>query len=551
MLLWLLILSLYGAMVPIFGKALPETLKARALAIQGFLSFGFIAFVIFASNPFWRLAPMPPDGMGLNPVLQDPGLAIHPPLLYFGYVGFSLSFSFACAALIEGRIDMDWARWLRPWVLLAWSFLTLGITIGSLWAYYELGWGGWWVWDPVENVSFMPWLAGTALLHSIMVMGTRHRLPSWTVLLSILTFSLCLLGTFAVRSGFMTSIHSFAVDKTRGLFILSILAVYTGMALALYGFRAPTLRARDQFQTISRTGALILNNLLLMICTATVFLGTFYPVFIEALTTDKLTIGPPYFNIVFVPITILLIFAMAIGPLLKWDRGTFPDVWKILTRIGPVFIAVLILCFISGFSILAAASMAICTYLVAGVAVTVWRKRKILKQQSAAFYGFVTGHLGVAIVGMAITALTVWGSSDFARLKIGETVETGGYEFTLTGVTAGQRANYEYLRSGFEVKKDNQLVTPLNSEIRYYPVRQTYTTEAGFRLAAGDTIFASITADGDQDKGWVVRVYKQPFVVWIWIGGILIALAGFISLFDRRLRISGTASDNPDEAQSS
>ncbi len=535
MLLWVLILAIYGAMVPIFGKSLPASLKARAIGIQGLLGVGFLGFLLFTSNPFWRLSPSPADGAGLNPLLQDPGLALHPPFLYLGYVGFSLSFSFACAALIEGKVDAIWARWLRPWVLLAWSFLTIGITLGSLWAYYELGWGGWWMWDPVENVSFMPWLAGTALLHSILVLGTRHALPSWTVLLAIATFSLSLIGTFVVRSGVLISVHTFAVDPQRGIYILSLLALYTGAALSLYAWRSRILQTHNSFEPASKSGALVLNNLLLIIATSTVFLGTFYPLLIEAISDNKLTVGAPYFDKTFTPIMIILILVMGVGPLLKWNNETSTKAMKIFSKLFGFFVVAFLLTIALGGSVGGGIGIGLALYLLAGVCFVIIKRRHKLRQQSAAFYGFIAGHLGMAVLTLAITAMTVWGGDNAARLKIGDSLTIGQHSFTLTDMENGRQNNYEYLRGTFKVEKSGRELKSLSAEQRYYPVRDMVTTEAGFNLGLIDTVFAALS-EGDRDKGWVVRVYYQPLVVWIWIGGFLIALGGFISLADRRLR---------------
>ena len=541
MLLWMLMLALFGALVPIFGKNLPMTLKARAIGVQGLLGIGFLAFILFTSNPFERLNPVPLDGLGLNPLLQDPGLALHPPFLYLGYVGFSMAFSFSVAALIEGRVDAIWARWLRPWVLLAWSFLTIGITIGSFWAYYELGWGGWWMWDPVENVSFMPWLAGTALLHSVLVLGTRHIMASWTVLLGITAFSLSLIGTFVVRSGVLVSVHSFAVDPARGVFILALLVIATGSALTLYALRANTLRSDAGFKPLSREGGLLLNNILLVIATATVFLGTFYPLFIDAISREKISVGAPYFDLTFGPIMCGLIAVMAFAPLLKWRDGK----WNTLKR---PFIIALILAFIIsiltlwiGKSVLGGLSLSLAAILALGTIISVGRKSgwsmARLLRQPAATYGFVLGHLGVAIFTVGVTIMSVWADDEVARLKIGETATLGKYEFTLRDIENGQQENYQFQRGVFDVKADAKPMTKLASERRYYPVREMFTTEAGLDLSPTSTVFASLS-EGDAKNGWVVRVYYHPYVVWIWIGALIMALAGFVSLFDRRLRFT-------------
>lgn len=541
MMLWVLILGLYGAMVPLFGKHLPRPLKARAIAVQGLLSAGFLSFTILTSNPFERLIPAVYEGAGLNPVLQDPAAAFHPPFLYLGYVGFSLSFSFACAALIGGKVDAIWARWLRPWVLLSWSFLTVGITLGSFWAYYELGWGGWWMWDPVENVSFMPWLAGAALVHSILVLGTRGSLPSWTVLLAITTFSLSLIGTFVVRSGLLTSVHAFAVDPERGLFLLALLAIYTGLALGLYAWRASSLQAKDRFEPLSRSGALVLNNLLLIVTTITIFIGTFYPVIIKGVFDDDLSIGRPYYAITFVPIMLLLILIMGVGPFLKWERDTASRLKSIIVKLAPVLVIGCLLFFILGYSALSALGLATGFYLLIGTLAVVWSKRKILKKQTAAFFGFILGHTGLAVMTLAITLYTGGQKDELKRLDIGESIELGSYEYRLTNFGQGSRDNYVFTAAEITVLKDGKRVAPLISEARNYRSRETesgvegnWTTEAGFRLGVKDTIFATLS-EWDEN-GVIIKAYYHPFVIWIWLGALLIALGGFVSLADRRLR---------------
>ncbi|WP_017930627.1 heme lyase CcmF/NrfE family subunit [Robiginitomaculum antarcticum] len=543
-LLWVLILALYGALAATFGKALPAPLKARALAIQGGLGATFIGFTLFTSNPFERLFPAAMDGTGLNPVLQDPGLAIHPPLLYMGYVGFSLAFSFAIAALIEGKVDAIWARWLRPWVLLAWSFLTAGITIGSFWAYYELGWGGWWMWDPVENVSFIPWLLGTALLHSIMVLGTRHAMSSWTVLLAISTFSLCLIGTFIVRSGILVSVHSFAVDPTRGVVILIILAVVTGAALTLYAIRSSTLTGSVTIATVSRGGALILNNILLIVAAFIVLLGTFYPLFIDMFTGEKITVAEPFFNRLYTPVMLLLIVFMSFGPLLKWRADS-------LSRIKGKLIAGAIVAVLSGLALYAfgrsagavlgyslAALLAYGTF-TAFLSKTPAGPNRLrrLTRLPAATYGFLLAHLGMAVVTAGITAMSTGSAENIARLKPGQAISTAGYEFTLTDLGVGEGENYQFMRAVISVTHKGRTLPDLLPERRYYDQPPMFTTEAGFRLRLKDTVFVAI-GEGDPQKGYIVRAYYQPFVSLIWIGALIMALAGFISIGDKRMQIN-------------
>ena len=537
-LLWTLMLGLYGAMVPVFGKALPASLKARALAVQGLLTFGFLAFILFTSNPFERLNPVPLDGQGLNPLLQDPGLAIHPPLLYMGYVGFSVPFSFSVAALLEGRVDAQWARWLRPWVLTAWSFLTLGITMGSIWAYYELGWGGWWMWDPVENVSFMPWLAGTALLHSILVLGTRHQLATWTVLLGISAFSLSLIGTFVVRSGVLVSVHAFAVDPARGVFILALLMAATGGALTLYALRAKTLEGAKGYALISRQGGLVLNNLLLMTATATVFLGTFYPLFMDALTGEKITVAKPYFDLAFAPIMMLLIVFMGAAPLLKWSGDSLSSLKGFACKAALPILLIIIATAIWGKSVLGGLGFALAFYLAAGT-IAAFAKRSQGFQRwrglPAGTYGFVLAHFGMAVFTAGVTAMSIWASDDIGRLKTGQSLTLGAYEFTLQSAAPSARENYQYLGAKIAITHKGKDLTTLQSEQRFYPVRNMVTTEAGFRFNPAVTVFAAI-GEGDPQKGYIVRANIHPFVTWIWFGALLMALAGFVSLCDKRLR---------------
>lgn len=540
MLLWVVILGVFGAMVPLFGRSLPLSLKARALAVQGLLGAGFIGFLLFTSNPFLRLDPVPLDGMGLNPLLQDPGLAIHPPLLYVGYVGFSLAFSFAVAALIEGRVDAVWARWLRPWVLLAWSFLTLGITVGSIWAYYELGWGGWWVWDPVENVSFMPWLAGTALLHSILTLQQRHSFANWTVLLAISTFSLSMIGTFVVRSGVLVSVHAFAVDPARGVVILTLLLIYTGAALGLYAVRAGTLQRRSGLKLISREGGLVINNLMLVIATATVFLGTFYPLFVEATTGEKISVGPPYFDAVFAPMMVALIAVMAVAPMLKWRQDALGQYRPVFIKAGLFALAVISLTFLFGKSVLGALSYGFAAWLIAGTLATIHRRTgghwTRLRAQPAGTWGFIIAHLGVAVFTVGVTAMSIGAKDDVARLEIGETMTVAGYDFTLESMYSGQRDNFQYLAGTVSVDQDGAQIVDLRTERRYYPVREMFTSEAGFRLSPGAMLFAAI-GEGGTDGGVIIRAYYQPGILWIWIGALMMALAGFISMADQRLRL--------------
>lgn len=546
-LMWVLLLALFGAAIPICGRSLPLSLRSRAIAVQGWLSAGFLGFVIFTSNPFERLFPVPADGQGMNPLLQDPGLAIHPPLLYIGYVGFSVAFSFAVAALLEGRVDAVWARWLRPWVIFSWSFLTLGITIGSVWAYYELGWGGWWMWDPVENVSFLPWLAGTALLHSILTLQQRHSFAHWTVLLAISTFSLAMIGTFVVRSGILVSVHAFAVDPARGVVILALLLFFTGAALALYAFRSGKIIKRTQLNSVSRESGLVINNLFLTAATATVFLGTFYPLLVDAMTGEKISVGAPYFDMVFAPMMIALLAVMAVAPMLKWRQDSLSRFKKPLIRAGVFVIFALVLSYWFGRSVLGAIAIGFAAWLIAGTLITLYRRTDgkwvRLRAQPAGTWGFVISHISVAIFTIGVTAMSIGAQEEIGRLKPGESISVAGYTFTLGDLGQGRRDNYEYTGGDVFITKADKAVTTLQTEQRFYPIRGMITSEAGFRFSLGATLSAVVGDGGtttDLSNGIIVRAYYQPGVVWIWIGAIMMAFAGFISMADQRLRIPNT-----------
>jgi cytochrome c-type biogenesis protein CcmF len=554
MLLWVLILAVFGAALALSGKTLPPPLKANAIAVQGLISLAFLAFIVFTSNPFERLDPAPLDGNGINPILQDPGLAIHPPFLYLGYVGFSMAFSFSVAALIEGKVDAAWARWVRPWVLAAWCFLTIGVTLGSAWAYYTLGWGGWWFWDPVENASFMPWLAGTALLHSALVVERRGALVSWTILLGILTFSLSLVGTFLVRSGVLTSVHAFAQDPARGVFVLGILVIASGGALVLYTVRMPSLKYGAPFAPVSREGSLTLNNMLLMVATATVFLGTFYPLIVDLVTQDKISVGPPYYTATFVPIMVPLLIIMAVGPMLKWKRS---DLAEALGRLRPVALlaaglAVVVLALTFGKGLIAAFGMGLALWLVAGsVGVLAHRLRlgraswetilNLARTTPRAFYGLVIAHAGMGITVAGITGMTSWATETIESLRPGAGFTHAGYDvrFVSAGVVPGP--NYEAQQAVFDVTVKGRPLTRLVSERRFYPVRDQTTTSAGIRTNLVSNIYVTL-GDPDGKGGWVVRFYYHPFVPWIWLGAFTMALGGFVSLADRRLRVGAPVS---------
>jgi cytochrome c-type biogenesis protein CcmF len=549
MLLWVLILALFGGAVAIFGGNLPAPLKARALAVQGMLGTGFLAFILFTSNPFTRLDPAVPDGQELNPLLQDLGLAVHPPFLYLGYVGFSMVFSFSVAALIEGKVDASWARWVRPWVLAAWCFLTIGITLGSYWAYYELGWGGWWFWDPVENASFMPWLTGTALLHSALVVERRQTLVNWTILLGILTFSLSLIGTFLVRSGVLTSVHSFALDPARGVFVLGLIALTSGGALTLYAWRAPSLKRGAPFAPVSRESSLVLNNVLLLSAGAAVFIGTFWPLVVEATSSDKISVGPPFYNLTFVPMMIPLLIVMVVGPMLKWKRDMIRDGLGKLMRpaiiAGIGLAAILIATF--GAHALAAFGMGLAIWIIAGsLAILAHRMRigqvpfatslHLARITPRSVYGLVLAHAGIGIAVAGITAMSAWQQEELRALPVGGALDVGGYRIALKSVEMAAGPNFQAERAVFDVSSDGSPVTTLSSERRFYPVRRSQTTEAGIYTNLISNVYLAIGEKNDRNE-WTVRAYYHPLAPWIWFGPLVMALGGFLSLSDRRFRI--------------
>jgi cytochrome c-type biogenesis protein CcmF len=549
MLLWVLILALFSALIAGFGTVLPASLQARVLAVQGWIGSAFLAFILLTSNPFARLAPAPLEGRDLNPVLQDIGLAIHPPLLYLGYVGFSVAFSFAVAALMEGRTDAAWARWVRPWTLLAWMFLTVGIAMGSYWAYYELGWGGWWFWDPVENASFMPWLAGTALLHSAVVMEKRGALKVWTVLLAILTFSLSLLGTFLVRSGVLTSVHSFANDPTRGIFILAILTLFIGGSLALFAWRAPELKQGGLFAPISREGALVFNNLFLVAATATVLVGTLYPLALEAVTGDKISVGAPFFNLTFVPLMIPLLLAVPFGPMLAWKRG---DLYGAAQRLGVAMAAalaalVLTLVVAGAKGVLAPFGLALGAWLICGSVVELAERTRLFRIPLAASlarlaglprasFGTLLAHAGVGVSVIGIVATTAYQTEKVAALAPGETVEVAGYTLLFQGISPGTGPNYRQETALFAASRAGGAPVALTPSKRFYPARETATTEAAIRTIGLSQLYVSLGDETESGKVAVRASYK-PLVTLIWLGAIVMALGGGLSLSDRRLRV--------------
>jgi cytochrome c-type biogenesis protein CcmF len=549
MLLWVLILALFGMAVALFGTNLPSTLSARVLAVQAMIGVGFLAFVIFTSNPFIRLDPAPPNGNGLNPLLQDPGLASHPPFLYLGYVGFSMAFSFAVAALIEGKVDPAWARWVRPWTLAAWCFLTMGIMLGSLWAYYELGWGGWWFWDPVENASLMPWLAGTALVHSAIVVEKRDALKRWTILLAIMTFSLSLVGTFLVRSGVITSVHAFATDPTRGVFILGLLIATTGGALALYALRAPALKLGNLFAPVSRETSLILNNVFLVSITGVVFVGTFYPLFVSTTSDDRISVGPPFYNLFFVPVMIVLMIAMGVGPFLSWKRGNLREaLFKLrAAMMAAIGVGVAVLWLSWGQGSFAVAGLMAAAWLLASSLIALAQRLEFGKASLAAalqrasglpraFYGMLLAHAGIAVVAIGIAGVSGWQTETVTQLTPGQAAGVGAYQVRLISVGKADGANYEAIAGTFEVSLGGTPIGKMIAERRYYPFPGSDTTEAAIRVRPLDILYVTL---GEQapNGAWTVRFYHHPLVVWIWGGCVVMVLGGVLSLSDRRLRV--------------
>jgi cytochrome c-type biogenesis protein CcmF len=548
MLLWVLILTLFGAMAAWFGGNLPPTLKARVLAVQSAVSVAFFAFILFTSNPFLRMDVPPFDGRDLNPLLQDPGLAFHPPFLYLGYVGLSMAFSFAGAALIEGRVDAAWGRWVRPWTLAAWIFLTIGIGLGSWWAYYELGWGGFWFWDPVENASFMPWLIAAALLHSAIVVEKRESLKSWTILLAIMAFGFSLIGTFIVRSGVITSVHAFANDPERGVFILAILAVFMGGALMLFTARATAMEAKGVFGLISRESGLVFNNILLAVSCFVVFIGTIWPLLAEMAFDRKLSVGAPFFNMAFSPFMLVLGIALPIGAMMPWKRASIRRTLKpLLPALGLAFaLAGLAWAMQSGRSLFGPIGVFLGAWLVAGAAVDLWsrtgrsgRFARLLRLPRAD-WGKAVAHGGLGVTMLGVAGLMAWEQEDIRVVELNEPFEVAGYTLRLTEVNRVQGPNYFSTMATMELSKDGRAIGTLHPEKRQYPVARMPTTEAAIDGGFLRDIYAVI-GDPQEGGGWAVRVYYKPLANWIWGGSILMALGGALSLSDRRYRVAAGA----------
>ncbi len=558
-LLWSLMLALWTAAVTVFSRHLPEVVLARVLGVMGLVSSGFLLFTILTSNPFTRLIPAAEDGRDLNPLLQDPGMVIHPPVLYMGYVGFSVAFAFAIAALLGGKLDATWARWSRPWTLLAWCFLTCGIALGSWWAYYELGWGGWWFWDPVENASFMPWLVGTALLHSLSVTEKRGGFRSWTVLLAISAFSLSLLGTFLVRSGVLTSVHAFATDPRRGVFILAFLVVVIGGSLALFAWRAPRVGLGGAFEPVSRESMLLTNNVFLIVAAGSVLLGTLYPLFLDALNLGKISVGPPYFETVFVPLMTPALFLMGVGPLTRWKEASVADLARRLRWALAVSVttAMLVPLAVSGWDLAQWRPM-----LSFGLALAFWiffaglvnlRERMAalpgrwtdkLASQPSGYYGMLVAHWGVAVFIIGVTLVKGYEVERDLRMAVGDTVSVAGYTFRFEGAQNVKGPNYRAARGTVRVMRGDREVAVLKPEKRAYNVSNTPMTEADISSGLFGDLYVSL-GEPVEDGAWSVRIYHKPFVTWIWGGCAIMALGGLLALADRRYRIATRREERP------
>ena len=558
LLLWTWILAAWTFAVTLFSGQLPQATLARVLGVLGLVSLGFLLFMLLTSNPFTRLLPAAADGRDLNPLLQDFGMIIHPPLLYMGYVGFSVAFAFAIAALIGGQLDAAWARWSRPWTLVAWSFLTLGIFMGSYWAYYELGWGGWWFWDAVENASFMPWLAGTALIHSLAVTEKRGSFKNWTVMLAILTFALSLLGTFLVRSGVLTSVHAFATDPARGAFILAFLAVVIGGALLLYAWRAPSIRGGGRFEMFSRESMLLLNNVVLLATTGTVLLGTLYPLFLDALGLGKISVGPPYFEAVFVPLMVPVLLLMGVGPFVRWKESSWAELGRRLRLAALAALGVA-----AGLGLLLAASpmvmlglagaawilLATASHLAQRLrhaptgATLAWR----LAREPRSYWGMLAAHAGIGIFVIGVTLVKGYDAASDVSMRVGDTASVGGYDFVLRAVQDVRGPNYVAARGSFAVSRDGQPIALLAPEKRLYTVSQMPMTEAAIDRGFTRDLYVSLGEATGGDR-WLVRIQHKPFVAWIWAGCLVIAAGGLLAASDRRYRLARRARASASQA---
>jgi cytochrome c-type biogenesis protein CcmF len=548
-LLWIFILNVWTVAVTLFSRHLPQVMVARVLGVMGLVSVGFLLFTLLTSNPFERI-PMQPEGRDLNPLLQDPGMVIHPPMLYIGYVGFSVAFAFALAALMGGKLDAAWARWSRPWTTTAWLFLTLGIALGSGWAYYELGWGGWWFWDPVENASFMPWLVGTALLHSLAVTEKRGTFKSWTVLLAICAFSLSLLGTFLVRSGVLTSVHAFATDPKRGIFILSFLVVVIGSSLLLFAWRAPKVGIGGKFALISRESFLLANNVLLLVAAGAVLIGTLYPLFIDALGLGKLSVGPPYFDTIFLPLMAPAIFLMGVGPIARWKEQALPELAQRLKwAFGVALLSALLLPLTMGkWTPLISLGLLLSFWVMASVVYTVWSRLKLesgslaarIVKQTPSWWGMLLAHLGIGVFIIGVTVVKGYETERDVRMDVDDTVTIDNYVFTFRGVTPATGPNYQTWVGTVDITKQGKPVQTLHPEKRIYNATRMPMTEAAIDTGLTRDLYISL-GEPLENGAWAVRVYHKPFVDWIWGGAVLMALGGLLAVSDRRYRLAQRA----------
>ncbi|MDX6289516.1 MAG: cytochrome c-type biosis protein CcmF [Blastocatellia bacterium] len=549
LLLWTFMLTIWMVAVTLFSNHLPREMVARVLSVMAVISTGFLLFMLLTSNPFQRLLPVPPDGRDLNPLLQDPAMVAHPPMLYMGYVGMCVAFAFAISALIGGRLDATWARWSRPWTTVAWMFLTCGIALGSFWAYYELGWGGWWFWDPVENASFMPWLVGTALIHSLAVTEKRGGFKSWTVLLAIAAFSLSLLGTFLVRSGVLTSVHAFATDPRRGIFILAFLTLVIGGSLALYAWRAKQVGLGSKFEVLSRESFLLTNNVLLIVAAGSVLLGTLYPLFVDALNLGKLSVGPPYFNSVFVPLMAPAAFLIGVGPIARWKQAKIPE---LAVRLRLAFVlslvtAVALPFVIGGWKWRASLGLLLFCWIVATSLQNVWTRLRSqsgqlgllsrIKAAPRSYYGMQLAHIGVAVFIAGVTVVTSYQTEKDVKMNIGDTVSVGGYEFRLNNLAQYQGPNFQAVRADMEVTKNGAPVAVMHPEKRAFTVSGNATSETAIDRSVWRDLYLSL-GDEVPGGGWTVRVYHKPLVNWIWGGALLMALGGGFAVTDRRYALA-------------
>ena len=547
LLLWMLMLASWSVAVSVFSRHLPDDMVARVLGVMGVISVGFLLFMLFTSNPFDRMFPAAFEGSDLNPLLQDPGMVVHPPMLYMGYVGFSVAFSFAIAALISGQMDATWARWSRPWTTIAWVFLTIGIMLGSWWAYYELGWGGWWFWDPVENASFMPWLVGTALVHSLAVSEKRGSFKSWTILLAISAFSLSLLGTFLVRSGVLTSVHAFATDPTRGIFILSFLVVVIGSSLLLFAWRAPKIGLGGSFDLVSRESFLLANNLLLVVAASSVLLGTLYPLVMDALELGKISVGPPYFESVFVALMAPAIFLMGLGPLARWKKSSLPELAiRMRWAFGVSMITALLLPLTMGeWKVMVSFGLLLAFWVITSIFVSLWQRIKNsshqglftkLAKQSRSYYGMNFAHFGIAIFIIGVTMVNGYETEKDVRMDVGDTVAIGGYTFRFNGTNEVPGPNYQGIVGDIEVLNNGERINLMHPEKRTYNASGMAMTEAAIDTGIFRDLYVAL-GEPLGDGSWVVRVYHKPFVDWVWFGCLLMAFGGALAVSDKRYRI--------------